>query len=148
MRMRILQFIALICFIASFGAAGNAQKAPLIVFEDSPQPTQPATATPPAPAKAIEPVVKPTTETKPAVPTPTSPPADKLWPSDTVQIFLPPCTGFRPQFVPACTCIITRLMAEMPHDEFLQKSNDNSLEQDPRLIKIRTECVTVPQRKG
>lgn len=147
MRMRTSHLICILFSVVSFTVAAQAQKAPLIVFEDTTQQTQPPLVAPQPPAKAAVPVAKPSAETKPATPAPSPAPVDKLWPSNTVQIFLPSCTGLRPQFVPACSCIITRLMAEMPHDEFLLKSNDNTLEQDPRLISIRTECVTTPQRK-
>jgi hypothetical protein len=46
-----------------------------------------------------------------------------------------------------CTCTITKLMVAMPHDEFLKKSEDGTIEQDQRLINIRSECATAPQRK-
>ena len=60
---------------------------------------------------------------------------------------MPACTSLRPQFVVPCTCVITRLMVEMPHDEFLKKSEEGSIEQDPRLMRIRSECATAPQKK-
>jgi hypothetical protein len=71
----------------------------------------------------------------------------KLCPRDTISIFLPPCTGLRPQFIVPCTCVITKLMMAMGHDEFLAKSEAGSIESDPRLIRIRQDCATAPQRK-
>lgn len=106
-------------------------------------------AAPPAPVAPANPA----TVTSPANPAdPKNPPAPKnvdgkLWPRDTIQIFLPPCTRLRPQFVAPCTCVITKLMVAMPHDEFLKKSEDGSIEHDPRLINIRSECATAPKRK-
>lgn len=109
---------------------------------DTPQ--SPATpASPPAVAAGATPV----TPTNPASPPAPKSPVSKLWPRDTIEIFLPPCTGLRPQFVVPCTCVITKLMVEMPHDEFLAKSEAGTIEQDPRLQRIRRDCATAPQKK-
>lgn len=105
-----------------------------------------------APANPAAPTA-PATGTTPASPanpaSPASPPSpvSKLWPKDTIKIFMPPCTGLKVQYVPPCTCVITQLMVQMPHDEFLKKSEDGTLEQDPRLMKIRTDCATAPAKK-
>lgn len=99
----------------------------------------------PAPTPAAAPAA-PMPVTPASPPTPKSP-ISKLWPKDTIQIFMPPCTGLRPQFVVPCTCTITRLMAEMPHDEFLAESEAGTIEQDPRLQRIRLDCATSPKKK-
>lgn len=107
-----------------------------------PEPPKPATqAAPPAPA--------PSTSTPANPPSPQAPanPVDKLWPRNTVEIFLPSCTGLKPQFLVPCTCIITKLMITMPHDEFLKKSEDGTLEQDPRLISVRNACISDALKK-
>lgn len=83
----------------------------------------------------------------PASPTPPAKPVSKLWPRNTIEVFMPSCTNLHIEFVKPCTCVITQLMMQMPHDEFLAKSEAGTIEQDPRLLKIRTDCVTAPQRK-
>ena len=87
-----------------------------------------------APAKAITPA---TNET-----------VSKLWPSDTRKIFMPRCTSLKAQFIEPCSCVITKLMTAMTHDEFLKKSGDGTIEKDQRLIQIRRDCATAPKRKG
>ena len=71
----------------------------------------------------------------------------KLWPKNTLEIFMPRCTGLKLPFVGPCRCVMTKLMSAMPHNEFLKKSKDGTIEQDSRLISIRRECATAPQRK-
>lgn len=102
---------------------------------------------PAAPSPAAAGSSAPQTPANPASPASPKSPVSKLWPRDTVQIFVPPCTGLRPQFVIPCTCVITRLMVAMPHDEFLAKSEAGTIEQDPRLQRIRQDCATAPQKK-
>lgn len=99
-------------------------------------------AAPVAP-QAVAPSASPSAKAPINPPSPASPanPVDKLWPRNSIQLFLPSCTGLKPQFVVPCTCIITKLMVAMPHDEFLKKSEDGTLEQDPRLVTIRNQCV-------
>ncbi len=99
-------------------------------------------ATPPSP-------VSPATPNAPAPQTPNSPtpppsPISKLWPRDTVPIFLQSCTNYHPELIAPCTCVITKLMAQMPHDEFLQLDANGTIEQDPRVITIRQQCVGAP----
>ncbi|MBX9725971.1 MAG: hypothetical protein K2X09_01790, partial [Rickettsiales bacterium] len=107
-------------------------------------PPTPASPTSPAAAGTSAPPANPSNPAAP--PTPASP-VSKLWPRNTIEIFIPPCTGLRPQFLVPCTCVITKLMVEMPHDEFLAKSEAGTIEQDPRLIRIRSDCATAPQKK-
>ena len=107
-------------------------------------PTSPPSPAAPASAAGTSAPANPATPSAPIAP---KSPISKLWPRDTIQIFLPPCTGLRPQFVVPCTCVITKLMLEMPHDEFLAKSETGTIEQDPRLIRIRHDCATAPQKK-
>jgi hypothetical protein len=105
-----------------------------------------APASPPSPANPSA-AASPATPANPASPATPASPVSKLWPRDTISIFLPPCTGLRPQFIVPCTCVITKLMMAMGHDEFLAKSEAGSIESDPRLIRIRQDCATAPQRK-
>lgn len=107
----------------------------------------PTPASPAPPSAAASGTAAPTNPSNPTAPATPVSPVSKLWPRDTIQIFIPPCTGLRPQFVVPCTCVITKLMLEMPHDEFLAKSANNSIEQDPRLMRIRRDCATTPQKK-
>lgn len=158
-----------------FAAASHAQSystAPMLIFNDEDsKPTAGVTTSPddrlrefgqqtmgetitkpgspPIAPQALEPTAAPA-ETKPAIaPTPAAPanPVDKLWPRNTIELFLPSCTGLKPRFVVPCTCIIAKLMIAMPHDEFLKKSEDGTLEQDPRLITIRNQCVADALKK-
>jgi hypothetical protein len=97
----------------------------------------------------------PATPTAPDAPTPDTPaapasppsPISKLWPRDTVPIFLQSCTGFHPELIDPCTCVITQLMSQMGHDEFLQLSESDAIEHDPRLINARQQCIPGPKHK-
>ena len=148
-------------FISAAAHAQTYSAAPMVVYgEGSAQPTnaddtvrelgqatmgetvtKPGTA--PAAPQAAAPQAVPSAAAPANPPAPVAPanPVDKLWPRNTIQLFLPSCTGLKPQFLPPCTCVITKLMIVMPHDEFLKKSEDGTLEQDPRLISIRNQCV-------
>ncbi len=65
-----------------------------------------------------------------------------------MRIFMPACVGYHPvQLAKPCACVITKLVAAMPHDEFLAKSESGLIESDPRLLTIRQECATAPVRK-
>lgn len=103
----------------------------------------PAPASPPPAPNAASPVPP----ANPASPTPPANPVNKLWPKDTVETFMPSCTNLHVEYVKPCLCVITSLMMQMPHDEFLAKSEAGTIEQDPRLSKIRMDCITAPQRK-
>ena len=84
----------------------------------------------------------------PASPTPPASPVAKLWPRDTIALFMPSCMGFHPQeFAAPCMCVITKMMAAMPHDEFLRESDTGTIESDQRLIRIRTDCASAPKQK-
>ena len=111
---------------------GQHIDAPASGAEAPAAPTSPAAAAPPA---------------TPASPTPPPSPAAKLWPRDTVRLFMPSCVGFHAQFITPCACVITKLMATIPHDEFLRESDAGTIEGDPRLSKIRTDCASAPQKK-
>lgn len=103
---------------------------------------------PPSPTAPVAPDA-PTSNApaNPASPTPPPSPINKLWPRNTVTVFLPSCTTYHTELVSPCTCIITRLMAEMPHDEFLRLSEAGTIEQDARLITIRQQCLGTPDRR-
>lgn len=79
---------------------------------------------------------------------PKAPVSPKLWPIDTVPIFLRACVGIEPQMIAPCGCVIRELMVKMPHDEFLQKSANGTIEQDPTLNAIRVGCATKPHQKA
>lgn len=86
----------------------------------------------------------PAAQSAPAAPTPAAakaPASPAAWPRDTVPIFLRACAGFHTELAAPCRCIITRLMEEMGHDEFLSRSQRGLIEQDPRYDRIRHECV-------
>lgn len=119
---------------AGQNAAGNS----------NPVPETPASPTPPADGDApASPAALGHPETPPA---PESP-AGKLWPKDTVPIFVKSCIGFHVQLIPACTCVITQLMATIPHDEFLKLSETDKIDSDPRYTKARQDCATAPERE-
>ena len=108
--------------------------------------------TPATPTSPASPTAAPTANAAPTPATPASPaapksPISKLWPRDTVQIFMPSCIGFHVELIPVCTCVITNLMVKMPHDEFLAESENNTIESDPRLIQVRQDCVSKPRQK-
>jgi hypothetical protein len=119
---------------AAQNTSGNTNPVPATAPQApvSPTPTYPGSA-PAAPA--------------PAVPPAPASPAAKLWPRDTVPIFMKSCVGFHVELVAACSCTITNLIGAMPHDEFLALSANGGIEQDARLLKIRQQCVAAPRRK-
>lgn len=84
----------------------------------------------------------------PAAAAPAAPasPINKLWPIDTIPIFMRSCMGLHIELAAPCKCTIVNLMVAMPHDEFLRKSADGTIEQDPRLSAIRFKCLGTPQR--
>lgn len=104
---------------------------------DKDVPPTPNYPTSPQPAARTEPPV-PQTPAAPASPTP---PASKLWPADTVPIFLRSCVGYQPKLIIPCKCVIGRLMVEIPHDEFLLLTAKGTIEQDQRLRIIRSQCA-------
>lgn len=123
---------------------------PALVFADpdTPHATGASTTNAPAPSPTL-----PSAATNaPAAPTTNAPatpasPIDKLWPIDTVPIFMTSCVGYQPKLYAPCKCVIGRLMTEMPHDEFLQLSVTDAIERDPRLRAIRLQCVGTPSVK-
>lgn len=84
--------------------------------------------------------------TAPTPPVSPSSPTDKLWPRDTVPIFMKSCVGFHVELAPGCSCTITNLMGAMGHDEFLKLSADGSIERDVRVQQIRSKCIAAPKR--
>jgi hypothetical protein len=108
-----------------------------------------------APASPTSPTVPgaPTSVVSPASPQPAISPAppglatDPLWPKDTIPIFMKSCTGFKPELTAPCMCIITKLMVTMPHNEFIQLSEANTIESDKRLADIRQSCLGAPAKR-
>lgn len=119
--------------------AAVPEAAPAFTFPDS---AITSIAPPAAPAA-------PTPSAAPAPATPASPPApaSKLWPRDSATIFMRSCVRFHQQAVDPCRCIITQLMEQMAHDEFLKLTDAGTIEQDDRLLTIRKDCVTQPRRR-
>lgn len=74
----------------------------------------------------------------PAIP---AAPASKLWPADTVPIFMKSCVSYQPKLVVPCSCVINRVMLAMGHDEFLKLTAEGTIEEDIRVKNIRTECA-------
>jgi hypothetical protein len=101
---------------------------------------------PQSPAAAAS-ATTPETPATPAVPKAPANPIDKLWPKDTVPIFVRACAQFHVELVPPCTCIITELMLTMPHDEFMRLSAEQKIESDSRYTSIRERCLATPRRK-
>lgn len=104
---------------------------------------------PPAPGANLAPAAAPAAPTAvtPASPMSPSSAVSKLWPRDTIALFMPSCVGYYPQFGQPCMCVITQMMSTMPHDEFLRESEAGTIETDPRLIKIRTDCASAPKKQ-
>ncbi len=97
----------------------------------------------PTPAAPTTPSAGSTPAVAPAPATPAAPASAtaKLWPVDTVPIFMKSCVNFQPKLVVPCNCVIGRLMLAMPHDEFIKLTAQGTVEQDPRLQNILTECA-------
>jgi len=101
---------------------------------------------PPAPASPAAPTapVSGAAASSPTAPAAPASPVSKLWPVNTVPIFMRTCVGFRPTLFAPCQCVIGRMMREFPHDEFLELTAKGTIEQDPRLENIRVACANEP----
>lgn len=109
--------------------------------ETAEAPTSPSNpASPGAPASPATPATPDAPKTPPSPASVT----DKLWPRDTVPIFMRSCTGLHVEYMAACMCTITKLMVAMPHDEFLKLSADGTLDDDKRIASIRGSCLAAP----
>lgn len=99
--------------------------------------------TPAAPAAPAAPGAQaaPASPASPAAPAAPANPASKLWPADTVPIFMKSCVNFQPKLVVPCNCVIGKMMLAMPHDEFLALTAKGTIEQDVRVKNIRTACA-------
>lgn len=97
-------------------------------------------AAPVAPASPGAEAIPPSPQA-PAAPAAPANAITKLWPADTVPIFMQSCVGYQPKLVVPCNCVITNLMLEMPHDEFLRLTAQNTIEDDIRLKNIRVKCA-------
>lgn len=147
MRHSITLFLVML--LPVIAVAQSYPKSPMVVIGGEEAATPVATDNSPKPADALanfpQQAITQVGDEKIAQAAPTAP--SKLWPRNTLQIFMPRCTALKEPFIEPCRCVITKLMNAMPHDEFLKKSEEGSIEQDPRLIQIRNECATAPQRK-
>lgn len=98
-------------------------------------------------APTPEPSPAPKGPETPAAPAAPQAPISKLWPADTVPIFVKSCVGFEAQKLVPCNCVIGKLMLAMPHDEFLKLSAQGTIEQDARLQNIRIACAVEAAKK-
>ncbi len=104
--------------------------------------TEDKTASPARPERPASPP-RPEHPARPASPpSPESPgrPA-KLWPRDTIPIFVTACSHLNIDKIPTCRCIINGLMVQMTHDEFLRLNEAHLMEADTRYITLRENCV-------
>ena len=101
------------------------------------------------PAAPASPAAAPAAPTAAASASPASPPApvSKLWPRDTVPIFMTSCTRLHSELFIPCRCIIDKLMAQMQHDEFMRLSDGSLIDSDPRFLAIRDQCIAVPKQR-
>ena len=135
----ILLSILLLAPLAAV-AQQNPYDSPLIVVKPLgvDQSLRPATpAKPPAP----EVPASPTTPPKPTTPEHPPSPFGKLWPKDTLPIFMTRCTQFHTELIKPCLCIINNVMGEMPHDVFMDLNAKGTMESDPRILTIQQKCV-------
>ena len=101
---------------------------------------------PPNPATPAAPDV-PAAPPAPAAPESPASPISALWPRDTVPIFMHSCTSLHVEYVAACSCVIRNLMLAIPHNEFLELSVKNAVDADPRVVKIRNQCLATPGKR-
>ena len=71
----------------------------------------------------------------------------KLWPRDTAEIFIRACAGFHAEYIAPCNCIISGIMDQMTHPEFMDLHARNAFDQDPRIQKVTYTCATKPKQK-
>lgn len=140
--MRRFAFI----LIAALPLLAHAEysRAPLLVVK--PEPVRPAvdeslrpTAPTPAPVAPEAPKVE--SPAKPEASEHPPSPFAKLWPKDTVPIFVTRCTRFHLEMLKPCVCIITNVMTSIPHNEFMELNAKNTMETDPRIVAIQQKCV-------
>lgn len=144
--------IVLLLMLPLGALAQSYSKAPLVVVQQRPHP-RPAQEAPllnPAPAAPSTPAA-PTSEPAPASaksPDAVIAPHGKLWPSNTIPLFMTSCTKFHVEMVEPCGCIIRKVMTQFPHDEFMRIDAAGQIETDPRLQRIRQECAdAIPAEK-
>jgi hypothetical protein len=116
------------------------QAAPTSLPEETTIPEK--TTSPPRPERPSSPP-RPESPPRPASPpSPESPERPtKLWPRDTIPIFVTACSHLNADKMPPCRCIINGLMTQMMHDEFLRLSQAHLIETDTRYITLRENCV-------
>jgi hypothetical protein len=148
---RIVSLLLIVAFPA-FVLASNYSNAPLIAVGDGSVMTRqkspavaPAThnetlhTTPVAPNALQDP--KQESPATPPAPETTDSPISRLWPRDTVPIFVTSCSHLNPQAMAPCRCIITEVMASMMHDEFMRLSDAKLIESDSRYLAARERCI-------
>lgn len=105
---------------------------------------------PSAPAAPQSPSTAEAGADAPAAPTVDAPkppknPVTQAWPYDTVPIFMQACVGYHAELTAPCYCVVSKLVNTMPHDEFLQLSAAGTIEDDARLVDIRSQCAAQPR---
>jgi len=132
---------ALLLLLALPLASAHAEysRAPLLVVKPGvDESLRPAA---PAPAPAAPEAPKPEAPAKSESPEHPVSPFDKLWPRDTVPIFVTRCTRFHVEMLKPCVCVITNVMTSMGHDEFMKLNAEGTMESDPRILSIQQKCV-------
>ena len=125
--MRHLFLSLLVCMLAI------PAQAQLDAYPDDP----PVPAAPESPAGGDVPAAPESPSLKPS----------KLWPVDTVPVFMLSCVQLQKEIVSTCRCVINNLMKAMPHDEFLQLSESGLIERDQRYLNIRRQCLGTAQQR-
>lgn len=125
--MRHLFLSLLVCMLAM---PAHAQ---IDAYPDDPE----IPAAPTAPAGGAVPLAPESPSLKPS----------KLWPADTVPVFMLSCTQLQKEIVSTCRCIIDNLIKTIPHDEFLALSEANLIERDKRYLSIRQRCLGSTQKR-
>lgn len=140
--MRSLIFISALLFASSAVAqeVDPAANFPAEAITEVSQPNVPAT---PANAKGADVPKSPKAPNQPVGP------INELWPADTVKQFVIPCTQGNVQLITPCRCVIENLMQSMTHREFMEISQNNTMEKDVRYTAARQQCAmkTQAQRK-
>ncbi len=133
--------------------------APLLaVGGDRPAPAAPATTQPTTDASSANSMEapkapeapapsKPSVIKLPVAPASPVPPVSKLWPRDTIPLFVTSCSKLHRELLNPCRCIIDGLMEKMLHDEFLRLSDANQIDIDPRYLTVREQCVMAAKQK-
>ena len=135
--MRRIFSIFMILSLPTFAVAQTYSNSPIMVITpDSSNPKPP-----PEPAAPANPPSPPNPPQPSAPATPISSMPATLWPKDTVPIFMTSCTKFHVELIDPCSCIITKVVTQFRHDEFMRLDSSGELTSNPKMQQIRQECV-------